>query len=181
MKSSRTIGGFVTLLAIGAALCVSGTASAITLRTSVAPIYQVGTGSTVSLGHTVIATTNYNRLYAGGTYSAVCAAPEVMPTTGQRFLPAENLLGGLTLYVTIPAWHPGLVNMPGYYEAATRGQTLSCTYNWTSRAVEGVYTIGAGGIGFTVGGAERSEGGTQQFIMRVPSLGDENGWTICIP
>jgi hypothetical protein len=168
------------LLAV-ATPCFAGNASALTLKTVVASIYQVGNGSLVNLGHTVLASSNYNRLFAGGTYSAVCAAPEALPTTGQRFLSTSNFLGGVSLTVTIPEWHPALVNMPGYYEAATRGQTLNCTYNWMSRAVEGGYTVGASGISYQVGNGEISEGGTKNFIMNVPSLGDPNDWTSCIP
>ena len=156
-------------------------ASAVNLVTSVAPIYQVGTGSSVNIGHTAIASTNYNRLFAGGTYSAACGAPGVVPVTGQRFLSTENMFGGLQLYVTIPERHPAIVNMPGFYEAATRGQTLNCAYNWTSRAVEGGYTIGAGGISFQTGNGERSEGGSQIFTMRIPGIADEDEWTSCIP
>jgi hypothetical protein len=164
-----------------ATLCFAGSASALTLQTVVAPIYQVGNGAQVNIGHTVLASTNYNRLTAGGSYSAVCAAPDVLPATGQRYLSTSNVLGGLKLTVTIPEWHPALISMPGYYAAATRGQTLNCTYSWVSRAVEGGYTVGTGGISFQVGNGEYSDGGTQPFIMTVPSLGDPNGWTSCIP
>jgi hypothetical protein len=71
--------------------------------------------------------------------------------------------------------------MPGFNAAAMRGRVIDCTYNWTSRAVEAQYTIGAGGIGMTTGGGERSEGGTQLFSMSVPSLGDVNDGSACTP
>jgi hypothetical protein len=71
--------------------------------------------------------------------------------------------------------------MPGFNAAAMRGQHLSCTYNWTSRAVEAQYSIGANGIGFTTGGGERSDGNTQLFSMSVPSLGDVNDGSACTP
>jgi len=168
-------------LLLGAAVSFSGTASAITLRTYVLSTYQIGTGSQVSLGHSVSATTNYNRLYAGGTYTAVCAASEMLPTTGQRFLSSESLVGPRSLTVTIPSNLPARVNMPGFDAASMRGRRIDCTYNWTARAVESQYSIGAGGIGFISGGNEMSEGSTQLFSMTVPSLGDVNEGSTCIP
>lgn len=168
-------------LALGIAVLMSSNAGAVTLRTQLATIYQIGTGAQIQLGHTAAASTDYNRLLAGGTYTATCAATEMLPTTGQRFLTAAGLRGPLQLYVTIPANHPARVNMPGFNAAAMRGMHIDCTYNWTSRAVESQYTIGAGGIGYTVGGGEISEGGTQLFSMNVPSLGDVNDGSTCIP
>jgi len=171
------------ILSLLAAAVLVGTpprASAVTLSTVVTPIYQVGNGAGVYLGHTVSARTNYNRLTAGGSYIASCASALMQATTGQRTLSTENILGGLSLFVTVPANHPALVNMPGFY-SLPRGTTVSCTYNWTSRAVEGGYTVGAGGIGFVSGNGERTEGSTQNFHMSVPSLGSEDGYTSCIP
>lgn len=169
------------ILALGAAMSFSGVASAVVMQTFLAPIYQVGTGPTVNLGHTVYASTDYNRLYAGGTYSAICAGPDILPTVGQRFLSTENIAGRLTLYVTIPERHPARVHMPGFSSAAARGQRMNCTYNWTSRAIESGYSIGVGGISFQTGNGERSEGGTEVFTMGLPSLGDEDEWTSCHP
>ena len=163
-----------------ALLVLSDQAAALNLQTVVAPIYQVGSGASVQVGHTVLASTNYNRLNAGGTYSAGCNAPETMPTTGQRFLSTETLLGGARLTVTIPEWHPARVNMPGF-ESVPRGGRIDCTYNWTSRANEGGYSIGAGGITFQTGNGEQTQGGTQLFVMNVPSLGDPNENSSCIP
>jgi hypothetical protein len=180
MNISLTSRVFVCGLFISAG-GLSGTASAVNLRTIVLPIYQVGTGATVSLGHTAIASTNYNRLFVGGTYSASCASPDMGTMTGQNFGTGENLVGGLSFNVTIPEWIPARVNMSGFNAAATRGQRLNCTYNWTSRAVESGYTIGAGGISFQTGNGERSEGGTQLFSMSVPALTDVNEGGSCIP
>jgi hypothetical protein len=163
-----------------ALLVLSDQAVALNLKTVVAPIYQIGTGATVQLGHTVLASTNYNRLNAGGTYSAACNAPETMPTTGQRSLSAETLWGGTTLTVTIPEWHPARVNMPGF-ESVPRGGRINCTYNWTSRANEGGFTIGVGGISFQSGNGEQTQGGTQLFVMDVPKLSDPNENSPCIP
>ncbi|HEY6123492.1 MAG TPA: hypothetical protein VIV63_02485, partial [Steroidobacteraceae bacterium] len=160
---------------------MASTSSAVGLNTVVSPIYQVGNGATVKLGHTVIANTNYNRLFAGGTYIASCAAPDMAPASGQRTVSAENYVGGLTLYVTIPAYHPAYVNMPGFNAAATRGMRINCVYNWSSRAVEGGYSVGVGGISFQTGNGEASEGSSQPFSMNVPALADEDEWTSCYP
>ena len=178
MKLSNRAGTSASVLA--AALVISAPASAVNLRTVVAPIYQMGGSARAQIGHTVIASTDYNRLYAGGTYKAACGAPGAVPIEGQRFLSAENIVGGVSLTVTVPQWHPAIVSMPGYYEAS-RGQTLSCVYNWTSRAVESGYSISAGGISIQTGYGERNDGGSQPFTMTVPSRGDPNEGSTCIP
>lgn len=168
-------------LALLAALASSPSAHATPgLRTTVLPIYQIGTGAGVSLGHVVQASTVYNRLLAGGTFSASCASPLMQPAAGQRTLATDNFIGGLSLTVTIPEWVPAMLNMPGFY-SLTRGTTVSCTYNWTSRAVEGGYTISAAGISYQVGNGERSEGSYQQFQMSVPGDTNSDDWQSCIP
>ena len=151
-----------------------------TLKTTVLPIYQIGNGAGVSLGHVVLASTLFNRLTAGGTYTASCASPVMLPTTGQRTLTSDGLLGGRSLTVTIPEWVPATVNMPGFY-SLDRGATVSCTYNWTSRAVESGYSIGSGGISFPIGSGERADGSTQQFQMSVPGDTNSDDWQSCIP
>src|SRR4051812_26439747 len=133
------------------ALVSAATVNALpTLKTVVTPIYQVGTGAGVSLGHIVTASTIYNRLTAGGTFSASCASPLMLPATGQRTLSNDGITGGRSLTVTIPEWVPTIVNMPGFY-SLSRGTTVACTYNWTARATEGGYTIGSGGITYQTG------------------------------
>ena len=59
MNRRNIFGGFaaVALVALHPA-----PASAVTLRTVLVPIYQIGTASSVNVGHTVLASTNYNRL-----------------------------------------------------------------------------------------------------------------------
>jgi hypothetical protein len=178
-KTSRR--SLATPLLLTASLFVSGASFAVQMRTVPVPIYQVGTGAQVVLGHTVVASTNYNRLLAGGTYIATCAAAEMLPATGQRFITSDGASGPRSLYVTIPAVHPARVNMPGFNAAALRGRRLDCTYNWTSRAVESQYTVGAGGVGFVIGGGEISDGSTQIFTMTVPSTTDPNDGGSCIP
>jgi len=171
----------IATLAVGTAGSFPGVVSAVELETYVLPTYQIGTGAQISLGHTVSARTNYNRLFAGGTYVATCAASEMLPTNGQRFLSSDALIGPRSLHVTVPANLPARVNMPGFNASTLRGRRLDCTYNWTSRAVETQYSIGAGGIGFISGGGEMSEGSTQLFSMTVPSLGDVNEGSTCYP
>ena len=180
MKTSLSSRLFVCALFISAG-SLSGTASAVSLTTRVLPIYQIGTGSMVSLGHVATASTNYNRLFAGGTYVAACASPDMSPMSGQNSGTGENVVGGLSFSVTIPEWVPARVNMTGFNAAATRGQQLNCNYTWTSRAVESGYTVGVGGISFQTGNGERTEGSTQPFSMSVPPLTDPNKGGSCIP
>jgi hypothetical protein len=180
MKSTHPLRSIAAALFL-AALGVSTTALAVNLKTVVAPIYQVGTGSMVRIGHTAVASTTFNQLYAGGTYQTSCGGPGIVPMSGQNFLSAWNLIGGLQLYVTIPEVHPATISMPGFYESATRGHSINCAYNWTSRAIESGYSISAAGISYQIGNGERSEGGAQPFIMKVPSTTDPNDGGSCIP
>jgi hypothetical protein len=153
-------------------------AAALTLDTQVLSIYQVGTTGQVKLGHVVHAFTNYNRLIAGGGYMATCFG--LLPTTGSRTLSTGNLVGGLRLTVTIPAHQPAYVSMPGF-SGQPRGSEFTCTYNWTSNATEGGYSVGAGGISYQTGNGHQAEGGTEIFRMRVPSGTDPNENSTCIP
>ena len=181
MKTTKSLRSVATGLVLSVIATAPGTASAVTMSTRLQTIYQIGNGAQVNIGHTVIAHTNLNRLLAGGTYVAACAASEMLPTSGQRSLSSQENIGGNQLYVTIPSVLPARVNMPGFNAAALRGRRLDCTYTWTSRAVEGSYTIGAGGGGFAIGGEEMTEGSTESFSMNVPGLGDGNGDSSCIP
>jgi len=166
------------LCGLVAALILPGAASAVTMYTVVAPIYQISNKSLVNVGHTVVAHTDYNRLTAGGSYTAQCGGAGV-PVTGQRTLSTDNFAGGLALTVTIPQYRPANIVMPGYYAAVERGETLYCTYNWISRAVEGGYSIGTGGVSFQTGNGEITEGSSVPFIMR--ETDDGYGGTGCIP
>lgn len=161
------------------ALLLVRPAEAITLSTQVLSIHQVGTTGQVKLGHVVHASTNYNRLMAGGNYVAACN-PGMLSTSGSRTLSAENLVGGLRLTVTIPASQPAYVNMPGF-NSQPRGSEFVCTYTWSSFGTEGGYSVGAGGISFQAGNGHQAEGGTQVFMMRVPSATDPNENSTCIP
>jgi len=150
---------------VGALLSPMSAHASLTMSTRLQTIAQLGNGSTaVSLGHTVLANTNMNRLIAGGTFNASCASTYTGSIPGERTLPSESFISGNVLYVTIPAQLPAYLNMPGF-ESVPSGSTLSCTYAWTSRAQESAYTIGAQGIGFTVGGQEARDGGSVGFYM----------------
>ncbi|HTU64576.1 MAG TPA: hypothetical protein VMF52_01390 [Steroidobacteraceae bacterium] len=150
------------------------------MNTYVSPIYQVGNGAGVNLGHTVLATTVYNRLIAGGTFVASCISSVMSPASGQRTLSAETLGGGTSLVVTIPTNQPAIVNMPGFY-SLNRGDTVNCTYTWTSRAVESGYSIGFNGISFQTGNGERADGFFKPFTMSVPGDTGTGDFNKCIP
>lgn len=166
----------------GAVICLAGLHAQASpyLATDVIPPYQVGNGASVRLGHVVHAYTYFNRLTAGGTFSAACVNPEMSPYNGQREASDWNVTGGLWLHVTIPLSQPALVNMPGFYNLP-RGTTVSCTYNWTSRAVESGYSISPGGISIPIGSGSSGEGGTQIFYMSVPADTNTGDWQKCIP
>jgi hypothetical protein len=178
MKSRKsTICCVISLLV---ALGAGEPAFAIRMGVYISEPYQVMTTGTVRLGHTVTASTDFNRLTAGGTYVAQCAHPQMLPVPGQRTLSTNAVLGGLSLTVTIPENQPAYVAMPGF-ESLPRGTTVNCTYSWTAKAVEGGYTAGGGGISVPVGQGEAGDGATRAFVMKVPSDTDPNKNSGCIP
>jgi hypothetical protein len=161
-----------TLAAV--ALCAPQAARAsLSLNAVLQSIYQIGNGSTaVSLGHTVVAGTNLNRLIAGGSYLASCVSPYTGTIPGERTLPSSLTAQYNQLYVTIPAQLPAVRNMPGF-ENVPAGSILSCSYNWTAFAKESTYSVGPPGIGITVGGEEKSLGDTIGFQMYKMTDGEE--------
>ena len=171
MKIQPHVLRLAAVLASAVLLGASQRASAVQLDVYVSTISQFGTGSGVNLGHTVLASTPYNRLIAGGTFTAACNHSATLPLTGERTLPSETYgFDQNILYVTIPETVPALRNMPGF-GSVERGTELSCTYRWTARAIEGGYTIGIGGISFVTGNGERTDGGTVEFKMVRPDPG----------
>jgi hypothetical protein len=173
MNTPQPLGRALAALAAALMFVTPRDAAAVELNTVVSNIRQVGASATVSLGHTAIGFTNYNRLTVSGTYTAACASAVMMPTMGQRSLSREDVLGGFSLITTIPERLPALVDMPGF-EFLAAGARVTCTYNWTSKAVEASYSVGIPGFGIQTGAGERSAGGTWPFIMVVPSSSDDS-------
>jgi hypothetical protein len=179
MKAATLLSHFCALSAIGVLAAAPASAQP-SLQTTLMPIYQVGNGDGVSMGHVVHASTVYNRLTAGGTFLASCANGLMLPANGQRTLSTDNFAGGLSLHVTIPQVLPATVSMPGFY-SLPRGTTVQCTYAWTSKATEGGYTISASGISFQSGNGERTDGFFKPFQMNVPGDTSTDDWQSCIP
>ena len=69
--------------AIAALLGAPQLASAIQMDVYVSTPSQLGTGSAFNFGHTVLASTDYNTLNAGGTYTAQCNHPASLPMSGR--------------------------------------------------------------------------------------------------
>ena len=151
---------------VAAVVCIAPVANAtLKMSTAIQSIYQIGDGSSaVSLGHTVIAGTNLNRLIAGGTFNASCASVYTGTIPGERTLPSSLTAQYNQLYVTIPEQLPAVRNMPGF-ESVPPGSILACTYAWTARAQEATYTVGVPGLGITIGGEELRDGGAVGFQM----------------
>jgi len=161
----RTLVLSAAVLLSGALLMPTAAHASLALSTRLQSIAQMGDGSSaVSLGHTVMASTNLNRLIANKTFNSSCASTVTDSIPGERTLPSESFVGGNSLYVTIPAQLPAYLNMPGF-ENVTGGTILSCTYAWTSRAQEATYTVGVPGFGITIGGQELRDGGSVGFYM----------------
>jgi hypothetical protein len=167
----------------GIALLVGSTqpAAAVEMSVYVSDPYQVMTGSSVRVGHTVIASTNYNRLVAGGEFEVRCNHPTMsLSAPGRRTESGgSGLVGGVRLTVTIPYQQPAYVNMAGFH-ALPRGAIVECQYNWNAQAIEGHYMIGAGGVGMVIGQGEKRDGGYSPFRMQKPgtATGDDDA---CIP
>lgn len=163
-------------------LLVAGVdASALSMSVAMASIGQSGTGAQVRVGHTVQAKSDYNRLWAGGSFTASCAHPAMHPASGSRSLFDGPLFGPSALTVTIPRSHPATVTMGGFHSLEP-GSTVSCTYRWSAFAREGTYTIGIGGVGVTIGGGEHTEEGSRVFTMTAPSrVNNAPSDPVCLP
>jgi hypothetical protein len=181
MKTSESLWHTAMLAGVALLAGAAQPAAAVEMSVYVSDPYQVMTGSSVRVGHTVIASTDYNRLVAGGEFEVVCNHPTMSLTAPGRRTESggSGLLGGVRLTVTIPYQQPAYVNMAGFH-ALPRGAIVECQYNWTAQAVEGHYSIGAGGVGMFIGQGEKRDGGYKPFRMQKPgtATGDDDA---CIP
>lgn len=167
---------FAGLLAIIGMAVMSAPAQALSMSVAVQSVHQHGSTGGVYLGHTVMASTNMNRLTAGGSFTASCPSPWTPdPITGARTLPGESFLGGVELIVTIPAQLPAIRNMPGWANVP-RGSTLFCTYLWSAFAKEATYTLGVPGSSMPIGGGEIANSDRKSFTMVKPgrSTGEDD-------
>lgn len=146
-------------------------AQALTMSVTPSSIHQVAFTAGVSLGHSVSASSNFNRLFASGTFEAKCPSSYLYPIPGSRGLSAQSLIFGTSLTVTIPIVVPTVMDMPGF-DALPGGTSLTCDYNWTAYAEEGSYTIGGGGFGITIGGEKANDSGRVPFDFYKPADGD---------
>jgi hypothetical protein len=164
----------VTLVA-AAMLSASQFASAIEMSVYVSTPSQWGTGSSFFLGHTVMASTPYNALIAGGSYTVQCNHPAAIPMTGERTLSSTTYgFDRNMLTVTIPAQQPARQNISGWLQIPDN-TSLSCNYRWSAYATESGYSIGAAGISFQVGNGTMRDGNTVNFSMYRPSREDADG------
>jgi hypothetical protein len=148
------------------------------MRTYIQSISQSGFSASVSVGHTVMANSDMNRLYAAGAFEARCVSSYTGSITDQRGLSAQSLLGGTSLTVTVPEWLPAVRTMPGF-DQVPGGTTLACTYNWTADAEESTFSAGVPGFGMTIGGLKAHDGHSVPFEMYQPGGNGERG-TGCI-
>ena len=163
------------LLFLAALLSAPQLASAVQMSVYVSTPTQWGTGSAFYHGHTVLASTPFSTLNAGGAFTAQCNHPASLPMTGERALSSSTYgFDRNILTVTIPAQQPALRNVSGWLQIP--GNTyLSCNYRWTGFATEGGYSIGVGGISFPIGNGTARDGGTVDFQIYRPSNEDADG------
>src|SRR5262249_14448560 len=102
--------GISTFAIAALAVIAGGSPRAYALRMQVVPssIHQNAFTAGVYLGHTVLASTNYNRLFAAGAFEARCPSTYLYPIPGSRSLTGESLIFGTQIIVTIPAVVPSL-------------------------------------------------------------------------
>jgi hypothetical protein len=163
------------LLSLAVLLAAPQYVSAVAMSVQPSIPSQWGNGSAFYYGHTVLASSDFNILNAGGAYTVQCNHPATLPMTGERSL-ASSTYGfeKNILIVTIPAQLPALRNVSGWTQIP--GDTLlSCNYRWTAFATEGGYSIGAGGISFQTGNGTMRDGGTIDFQMYRPAKNDADG------
>ena len=163
------------LLSIAAASATTQPALAVQLSTYVTQPSQWGTGSAFYHGHTVMASTPFNVLNAGGAFTAQCNHPATLPMTGERAL-GSNTWGieRNMLTVTIPAQQPARQNISGWLQIPGN-TTLSCNYRWTAFATESGYSIGVAGISYQIGNGTIRDGSTINFTLYRPSNEDADG------
>jgi hypothetical protein len=163
------------LLFLAALLSAPQLASAVQMSVYVSTPSQWGTGSAFYHGHTVLASTPFSTLSAGGAFTVQCNHPAILPMAGERTLSSSTYgFDKNILTVTIPGQLPALRNISGWLQIP--GNTfLSCNYRWTAFATEGGYSIGAGGISFPIGNGTARDGSTVDFQMYRPSREDADG------
>jgi hypothetical protein len=166
MKTSAlTSQSRATFLAIAVLFGMPQLASAVQMRTVVSTIQQWGTGSGFNLGHTVLASTPFNSLTAGGTYWVQCNHSATLPVTGERSFTSTTFgLDTNMATVTIPAQLPATRNITGWAQVPPE-TSLSCGYRWTAYAIESGYSVSAGGLGIQFGNGTARDGGTTDFTM----------------
>jgi hypothetical protein len=161
-------------------------AAAVEMSVYVTPPAQIGAGSSaVRIGHTVSASSDYNNLYAGGTFAIQCTNASTLQVTGENFR-SSNIVPDIppniftakknVLTVTVPTVQPATRNVTGWSNV-TQGTVLACNYRWTARARESGYNMSFGGISVPIGGGEWADGNTVDFTM-VKRDGSPGG---CIP
>ena len=172
-------GSRVMVLAAGALLGTPHVASAVEMYTYVSTPSQWGTGSAYYHGHTVMASTRFNILNAGGAFTVQCNHPATVPMTGERALGSTTWgLQPNMLTVTIPEKLPAVRNVTGWLQIPG-GTTLSCGYRWTSFATEGGYSLSGGFISVPIGNTSMRDGNTVDFTLYRPPREDADGG--CIP
>ena len=120
------------LLFLAALLSAPQLASAVQMSVYVSTPSQWGTGSAFYHGHTVLASTPFSTLNAGGAFTVQCNHPATLPMSGERALSSSTYgFDRNILTVTIPAQQPALRNVSGWLQIP--GNTyLSCNYRWTA-------------------------------------------------
>src|SRR4051812_43043054 len=89
--------------------------ASLSMSVNLRSINQLGDGSTaVSLGHAVLAGTNYDRLIAGGSFNASCVSAYTGTISAERTLTSALISRYNQLYVNIPEDVPAVRNMPGF-------------------------------------------------------------------
>lgn len=146
---------------------------------------QVGTTSSMRLGLTVQANTVWHVLTVGGGYTTNCDG-STLSVTAERSASASDILGNVSLTVTVPVTTPASYPILGW-SSITQGQCKQCSFQYTGRAIDASASISTGTFGATFqfnAGTPESIGDTRIFDVcrpNPPPPGGGGGPTGCIP
>jgi hypothetical protein len=177
--NARSMNSFAFAAVAAATLvCGSRNAQAVEMSVQVLGISQVPPfTSRVRLGHMVNARTNFISVAAGGSFRVSCPSPVTGTIEAENARPQTGLPPNV-LSVEVPAgWLPAERELPGFNNVEG-GTTLTCSYYWTAAAKEAMYSLGAGGSGFQIGGDAFRQADSVVFEMYKPGTSgsdDNNG------
>lgn len=143
-------------LAPCAMLLHAAPAAAVTMHVTEMPIYQVGIGPTITVGHFIDARSLFQNLTITGGFRVSCSEP-VVPDIVESYSATQTVYFGSNVFSkAIPEPLPAQRNLGGWNKVRT-GTVLNCSYRLQARATESGINFGTGGGSVSYGNGEQSE------------------------